>query len=302
VTYTNFGGQIVSEDRGGTKRDYVSDTLGSTIALMDDNGDVTDTWEYWPYGEVASHTGDSETPFTFVGTLGYFKDLVSSLTYVRTRFYQAFTGQWMTLDPIWPSEQPYAYALGNAVSFVDPLGLQAKICRDCPSIMDVVWSTLNIQMFDLWARAFTNPDIVKRINGCIQNSARSWGVTCDPFTWDTLTCLKDNSMWVPVLCSDCSACGSNRCACAPRDEPKRIYICWPAAGLPGCGNYGVPGNRTSVNLWISLLHELLHTCGFGHGTTTGGDPPPTRNTCNEIAVCCIRKVIQGGDTNKCRRP
>lgn len=123
AVYTNFGGRTLKENRGGTKRGYVPDPLGSTKALVDSSGAVTDTWEYWPYGEVESHTGPSATPFTFVGTLGYFKDAVSKLTYVRARFYQAFTGQWMTKDPIWPSEQAYRYAASIPILLVDPTGL-----------------------------------------------------------------------------------------------------------------------------------------------------------------------------------
>lgn len=123
VVYTNFNGRLVHENRGGVERGYVPDTLGSTIALVDSTGTITDTWSYWPYGEVASHTGSSTTPFTFVGTLGYYKDLVSKLTYVRARFYQAFTGQWMTTDPLWPHLPACAYAHGKPTSFVDPSGM-----------------------------------------------------------------------------------------------------------------------------------------------------------------------------------
>ena len=96
VVYTNFGGQIVHENRGGTERQYVSDTLGSTIALTDSGTAVTDTWDYWPYGEVMSRTGTNPTPFTFVGTLGYFKDLLDKLLYVRARHFQPNYGRWLT--------------------------------------------------------------------------------------------------------------------------------------------------------------------------------------------------------------
>jgi RHS repeat-associated protein len=122
VVYTNFNGRLVHENRGGTERGYVPDPLGSTAALVDSTGAVTDTWEYWPYGEVESHSGSSTTPFTFVGTLGYFRDLVSKLTYVRARFYQGFVGQWMTKDPLWPSERAFDYGGDNPITRVDSTG------------------------------------------------------------------------------------------------------------------------------------------------------------------------------------
>jgi hypothetical protein len=85
VTYTNFCGEIVSENRGGTISYYVPDTLGSTVALTDTSGAITDTWTYWPYGEIQSRTGTTATPFTFVGVLGYFQDLLNSVAYVSCK-------------------------------------------------------------------------------------------------------------------------------------------------------------------------------------------------------------------------
>ena len=127
VVYSHFNGRLVHEDRGGVERGYVPDPLGSTVALVDDTGAITDEWTYWPYGEVSSHKGDSATPFTFVGTLGYFKDAVSSLTYVRARFYQAFTGQWMTMDPLWPLQPATTYAASCPVMYSDSSGDQVGI-------------------------------------------------------------------------------------------------------------------------------------------------------------------------------
>ena len=57
VAYTVVNGRILSENRGGVKRDYVSDSLGSTVALLDSTQTKTDTWTYWPYGEVRTRTG-----------------------------------------------------------------------------------------------------------------------------------------------------------------------------------------------------------------------------------------------------
>lgn len=122
VTYTVFGGEVVSENRGGVKRDYIPDTNGNTIALIDENQNVTDTWEYWPFGEVKARTGSNPTPFTFAGTLGYFKDAVSKLTYVRARYYAATAGRWTTVDPYWPRQPAYAYAGNDPIGNVDPTG------------------------------------------------------------------------------------------------------------------------------------------------------------------------------------
>ncbi len=83
VVYTNFNGRIVKENRAGVERYYAPDTLGSTALLLDSTGTVTDTFTYWPYGELRSHTGPSTTPFTFIGTLGYYFHLAANWFYVR---------------------------------------------------------------------------------------------------------------------------------------------------------------------------------------------------------------------------
>lgn len=49
---TNANGRIIGETPKGDWRYHQHDALGSTIALIDDAGTVTDTFQYWPYGEI----------------------------------------------------------------------------------------------------------------------------------------------------------------------------------------------------------------------------------------------------------
>ncbi|HSI72186.1 MAG TPA: RHS repeat-associated core domain-containing protein [Fimbriimonas sp.] len=141
AVYTNFCGMIVSETRSGVERDYVPDTLGSTAALVDNTEAVTDRWEYWPYGEVSQRTGTSATPFTFVGMLGYFKDVLDKLFYVRARYLKPNLARWLTSDPLFGSTlqaSSYAYCGSAPTFYIDPLGLLLwdlqtwlKLARDC---------------------------------------------------------------------------------------------------------------------------------------------------------------------------
>jgi RHS repeat-associated protein len=109
------------------ERYYAPDTLGSTAMLLDGSGTVTDTYSYWPYGEIRNHTGSSTTPLTFVGTLGYYLDLVANWFYVRARYYQQVVSRWLTVDPLWPRLKPYGYARNQPMTHVDPNGL-SPIC------------------------------------------------------------------------------------------------------------------------------------------------------------------------------
>jgi len=124
VTYTKFNTEMVYENRNGTQRFYGPDTLGSSAVLLSSTGTVTDTYIYWPYGEIQSHVGSSVSPFTFVGTLGYYQQVLNSLSYVRANYLRQALGRWLVVDPLWPTEKPYSYALSNPVVFVDPAGTQ----------------------------------------------------------------------------------------------------------------------------------------------------------------------------------
>lgn len=67
TTYTVVNGEVLEENRGGTIRGYVPDVMGSTIALLNSSQTMTDTWVYWPFGEVKTRTGSTQTPFAFQG-------------------------------------------------------------------------------------------------------------------------------------------------------------------------------------------------------------------------------------------
>ena len=123
VVYTTINGQIVSENRGGVVSNYAPDNLGSTVALLDSTGTVTDTFTYWPYGEIQSHVGSSVTPFTFCGTIGYYLDVLGSQVYVRARYLRLALARWQTLDPLWPRQSPYVYAGSRPTVQSDPSGL-----------------------------------------------------------------------------------------------------------------------------------------------------------------------------------
>jgi len=125
VSYTTFIGKVCHENRSGSESFYVPDTLGSTIALVDSFGGTKDTFGYWPYGEVRLRTGTSQTPFTFLGSLGYYSDAVSRM-YVRARYFLRSYGLWLSADPSWPREAPYLYCDSLPNMMTDASGLDCK--------------------------------------------------------------------------------------------------------------------------------------------------------------------------------
>lgn len=111
----------------GTLAYYHYDQVGNTVALSNASGVITDRVGYTPYGAIYQRTGTNDTPFLFVGTLGVMTD-PNGLHYMRARYYNPRIGRFLNADPIgfgggmnW-----YAYAAGNPLSKIDPLGLDAS--------------------------------------------------------------------------------------------------------------------------------------------------------------------------------
>jgi RHS repeat-associated protein len=126
VNYTVIDGEIISESRDGTERDYVPDPLGSTVALIDNTQTQTDTFTYWPYGEERTRTGTTPTPFRYVGALGYYRDAVARI-YVGARVLDTAKSRWITPDPIGfdgGDFNLFTYAGGSPSNLADPSGLQ----------------------------------------------------------------------------------------------------------------------------------------------------------------------------------
>jgi RHS repeat-associated protein len=107
---------------GNTIRWYVYDGLGSVLADVDPNGNVTASRKYDVYGGVRSSTGTSTSKHKFVGKLGHPSDDESSLIYMQARYMDPQTGRFISLDPAEYGRNWFAYAHSNPVCRVDATG------------------------------------------------------------------------------------------------------------------------------------------------------------------------------------
>jgi RHS repeat-associated protein len=96
-----------------------ADQLGSIRLLTDANGRISGQVSYTPYGR-ATATGDS-SPFRYAGQ---YTDTESGLIWMRARYYDPASGQFLTRDPLLAvSREPYGYVYGNPINNTDPTGL-----------------------------------------------------------------------------------------------------------------------------------------------------------------------------------
>lgn len=115
-----------------TLRWYHHDQLGSTRALTNTSGDVVATFTYSPFGELTGSTGTATTPMSWTGE---YRDTETGYTYLRARYYDPTTGQFLTRDPaVATTREAYGYAGNDPINWTDPSGL--GVCID----ISALWS------------------------------------------------------------------------------------------------------------------------------------------------------------------
>ena len=131
VTKYVYGRGLIGEEVGSAFKTYHFDCRGSTIAITDTSGNITDTFAYDTYGKLLSRTGTSKVIFGYNGRDGVVTD-DNGLIYMRARYHSPEMKRFVNADIVAGkisnaiTLNRFAYANGNPVSFVDPFGLSAE--------------------------------------------------------------------------------------------------------------------------------------------------------------------------------
>jgi RHS repeat-associated protein len=118
-------------DSTGNARYYHFDSRGTTIALTDASGQVTDAYAYDPFGTPTASTGATDNRFRYLGRHGVM-DETNGLNYIRARYYSARNGRFVTKDPTTGKDgdsqglNRYIYALNSPVRLIDISGFSAQ--------------------------------------------------------------------------------------------------------------------------------------------------------------------------------
>ena len=118
---TGLGGLPLEEiTSSGAVHYYDQDQLGSTVALTDSTGTRIGSQSYSAYGTIASSSGVAPV----LAYAGQYRDPESGLYYLRARYYDANSGQFISRDPIVSvSRQTYQYAVDSPLNSGDASGL-----------------------------------------------------------------------------------------------------------------------------------------------------------------------------------
>jgi RHS repeat-associated protein len=120
------GGTVVYQVRqDGSVLNLHHDQLGSTrLVTIGSNGSAYGTVSYDAYGRITSDSTPWFLERPLVGYTGQYHDTETGLEYLRARYYQPSTGQFLTRDPIvGVTQEPYGYTGGNPANATDVSGL-----------------------------------------------------------------------------------------------------------------------------------------------------------------------------------
>jgi RHS repeat-associated protein len=258
-------GGLISQRRNGATYYHHYDALGSTRLLTDASQTVTDTYDYYAFGEVQSSSGSTANPFKFVGRLGYYDDPSADLQYLRARYYAPAYGRFLSADPEDYEETKYGYADNWPLVATDPSGRRVTIDPSCAGHKQWIWNQVQNACAKAWC-----------IGSCCQQDYRRvcWGGNL------TIVCEDPSDLGCAVGTPD-EACGyidpnegmSPNCT---------VHLC--PAGLavaPGC----------PVTLGCLILHEMTHCAGANEGEA---------RACEQ--ECCQGNPVVPGATDCCHLP
>ena len=123
-------GELLSAYISGATSYYEPDALGSTDALLNDAGTMTDQYAYRAFGLSTRLLDNTANDFDWVGRKGYFDDPEISLYFLRERYYDFATGTFISEDPSGfrgGDSNLYRYVKNNPVNKIDPSGLDILV-------------------------------------------------------------------------------------------------------------------------------------------------------------------------------
>jgi RHS repeat-associated protein len=112
-------GTTIEQITAGTPAYLHTDRIGS-IRLITAGGATTGAYAYDAYGKPTGHTGTATSPLQYAGQ---YLDTETGLYYLRARYYDPATAQFLTMDPaVELTQSAYGYVSSNPLNSTDPSG------------------------------------------------------------------------------------------------------------------------------------------------------------------------------------
>jgi RHS repeat-associated protein len=119
--YGADGAVLEQIDNSSNQLWYHHDQMATTRVLSDNTGTGVSTFTYGAYGNQTAHTGTTTSPLRYNGQ---YTDAETGLVYLRARYYDATTGQFVSRDPLAAlTHTAYGYVNDNPLNGSDASGL-----------------------------------------------------------------------------------------------------------------------------------------------------------------------------------
>ena len=136
------------------------DGLGSVVAEVDPNGNMTCGRAYGVYGSTRSQTGAPTSKHGFVGQLGHPTEDASGLVYMRARWYDPAMGRFLSEDPVKHGGNWFSYADDDPTGVCDRDG---RMGSPLPPGRGIPWKDVGT-----WLKVF-GPYYVNRLQMAADN-------------------------------------------------------------------------------------------------------------------------------------
>jgi RHS repeat-associated protein len=125
IKYYYAGSQLIARSEGGSTYWYQADQLDSTRLITNQAGQVSQRYDYAPFGASIATTGSSGNDRQFAGQR---TDTGTGLIDMKARQYDPQSGHFISPDTVIPDPlntqalNPYSYAYNSPASYTDPSG------------------------------------------------------------------------------------------------------------------------------------------------------------------------------------
>jgi RHS repeat-associated protein len=120
---------------------FLTDNLGTVIALTGSTGSLATSYTYEPFGSVAAAGNESANSYQFTGR----ENDGTGLNYYRARYYNPTTQRFVSQDPLefgGGDMNLYAYVGNQPTDLRDPKGTQVGlegVCEENPQLCNPTW-------------------------------------------------------------------------------------------------------------------------------------------------------------------
>lgn len=177
-------------DSSGTAS-FLTDMLGSAVALTDGSAAIQTRYQYDPFGQTTISGASTTNVFGFTG-----REMdVAGLYFYRARYYSPTKGRFLSEDPLefGGGVNLYAYALNSPTTGVDPTGLQTKVFPQS-FVGPLKAGDVRGYIADL-----SNSHLKKLIHQDPSEKPRFWG--------ESHQCVAFTKKWANLPCTDCWRAG-----------------------------------------------------------------------------------------------